>query len=144
MLSGIAHDPIQRDIFTPIFFGATIHVPDGKLPTMGLRNASSCLDAAMRAAEDIMSPGALARWVAEHEAGAPGRHLAELILLLLLLSFLTLAVEQVTVTHLTPAMGQLLTANATTEMPSLRVALFVGDVLTKWGRQGSMALPFTA
>ena len=26
MLSGIAHDPIQRDIFTPIFFGASIHV----------------------------------------------------------------------------------------------------------------------
>jgi L-aminoadipate-semialdehyde dehydrogenase len=27
MLSGIAHDPIQRDIFTPIFFGATVHIP---------------------------------------------------------------------------------------------------------------------
>lgn len=51
-----------------------------------------------------MSPGALARWIATHS---------------------------VTVTHLTPAMGQLLTANATALMPTLRVALFVGDVLTK-------------
>eukprot|EP00043_Microstomoeca_roanoka_P019450 m.219113 g.219113 ORF g.219113 m.219113 type:complete len:1307 (+) comp16996_c4_seq1:173-4093(+) len=83
MLSGIAHDPIQRDVFTPIFLGATIHIPD---------------------VEDIVNPGALAKWVARSE---------------------------VTVTHLTPAMGQLLTANATTSMPSLRVALFVGDVLTK-------------
>lgn len=30
MLSGIAHDPIQRDIFTPIFLGATLHVPSGQ------------------------------------------------------------------------------------------------------------------
>ena len=51
-----------------------------------------------------MNPGGLARWV---------------------------AAQGVTVTHLTPAMGQLLTANATTVMPTLRVALFVGDVLTK-------------
>ena len=27
MLSGIAHDPIQRDIFTPLFLGAQILVP---------------------------------------------------------------------------------------------------------------------
>eukprot|EP00054_Salpingoeca_dolichothecata_P011596 m.64349 g.64349 ORF g.64349 m.64349 type:complete len:1290 (+) comp19542_c0_seq1:69-3938(+) len=83
MLSGIAHDPIQRDVFTPIFFGAEIHIPD---------------------AEDIGNPGQLAKWVAEHK---------------------------ITITHLTPAMGQLLTANASTQMPSLATALFVGDVLTK-------------
>ena len=83
MLSGIAHDPIQRDVFTPIFMGASIHIPE---------------------AEDIGNPGALAQWV--QRVG-------------------------VSVVHLTPAMGQLLTANATTEMPSLKVALFVGDVLTK-------------
>jgi L-aminoadipate-semialdehyde dehydrogenase len=29
MLSGIAHDPIQRDVFTPIFLGACIYIPDG-------------------------------------------------------------------------------------------------------------------
>ena len=38
-----------------------------------------------------------------------------------------------TITHLTPAMGQLLTANAYAQMPQLRLAFFVGDVLTKVG-----------
>ncbi len=27
MLSGIAHDPIQRDLFTPLFFGARLYIP---------------------------------------------------------------------------------------------------------------------
>jgi len=54
--------------------------------------------------EDIGTPGRLAEWMAEH---------------------------QVTVTHLTPAMGQLLSAQATAQIPTLRSAFFVGDVLTK-------------
>ncbi|KAI0938556.1 putative NRPS-like protein biosynthetic cluster [Taiwanofungus camphoratus] len=83
MLSGIAHDPIQRDMFTPLFFGATLYVPT---------------------AEDIGTPGQLAEWMADNE---------------------------VTVTHLTPAMGQLLSAQAMRQIPSLRNAFFVGDVLTK-------------
>ncbi|TCD68695.1 putative NRPS-like protein biosynthetic cluster [Steccherinum ochraceum] len=83
MLSGIAHDPIQRDMFTPLFFGAQLYVPT---------------------AEDIGTPGRLAEWMADNE---------------------------VTVTHLTPAMGQLLSAQATRQIPSLRNAFFVGDVLTK-------------
>ncbi|TRM60442.1 hypothetical protein BD626DRAFT_407533 [Schizophyllum amplum] len=83
MLSGIAHDPIQRDMFTPLFFGAELHVPT---------------------ADDIGIPGRLAEWMADSE---------------------------VTVTHLTPAMGQLLSAQATRQIPSLRNAFFVGDVLTK-------------
>ncbi|RKP27925.1 hypothetical protein SYNPS1DRAFT_6883, partial [Syncephalis pseudoplumigaleata] len=83
MLSGIAHDPIQRDIFTPLFLGAELHVPT---------------------ADDIGTPGRLAQWMASHA---------------------------VTVTHLTPAMGQLLSANATVAIPSLRAAFFVGDILTK-------------
>eukprot|EP01147_Barroeca_monosierra_P005098 gene5098-139_t len=83
MLSGIAHDPIQRDVFTPIFYGASIYIPDP---------------------EDIGNPGALAKWVEHHK---------------------------VTVAHLTPAMGQLLVANALTVMPSLQHAFFVGDVLIK-------------
>jgi len=83
MLSGIAHDPIQRDVFTPLFLGASIHIPR---------------------AEDIGNPGQLAAWVAS---------------------------TGITITHLTPAMGQLLSANAVTNMPSLRHAFFVGDVLTK-------------
>jgi L-aminoadipate-semialdehyde dehydrogenase len=83
MLSGIAHDPIQRDMFTPLFFGAQLHVPTS---------------------EDIGSPGRLAQWMKE---------------------------SRVTVTHLTPAMGQLLSAQATVSIPSLSNAFFVGDVLTK-------------
>ncbi|KAI7858805.1 L-aminoadipate-semialdehyde dehydrogenase [Circinella umbellata] len=83
MLSGIAHDPIQRDIFTPLFFGAELHVPTS---------------------EDIGIPGRLAEWMHKSE---------------------------VTITHLTPAMGQLLSSHATNEIPSLRNAFFVGDILTK-------------
>lgn len=55
-------------------------------------------------ADDIGTPGRLAEWMADNE---------------------------VTVTHLTPAMGQLLSAQATHQIPSLRNAFFVGDVLTK-------------
>lgn len=83
MLSGIAHDPIQRDIFTPLFLGATLYVPS---------------------ADDISTPGQLAKWM---------------------------AAKGITVTHLTPAMGQLLSATATDVVPSLRRSFFVGDVLTK-------------
>ncbi|QBM87771.1 aminoadipate-semialdehyde dehydrogenase precursor [Metschnikowia aff. pulcherrima] len=83
MLSGIAHDPIQRDMFTPLFLGAQLLVPT---------------------ADDIGTPGKLADWMAEYGA---------------------------TVTHLTPAMGQLLSAQASTAIPSLHHAFFVGDVLTK-------------
>ncbi|KAI9098595.1 hypothetical protein DFS34DRAFT_78758 [Phlyctochytrium arcticum] len=83
MLSGIAHDPIQRDIFTPLFLGAQLRIPT---------------------AEDIGSPGRLAEWMGQHG---------------------------ITVTHLTPAMGQLLSANASHPIPTLRNAFFVGDVLTK-------------
>ncbi|AAS51573.2 ADL346Wp [Eremothecium gossypii ATCC 10895] len=83
MLSGIAHDPIQRDMFTPIYLGAQLLVPQE---------------------DDIGTPGRLATWMATHGA---------------------------TVTHLTPAMGQVLTADATTPFPSLKRAFFVGDVLTK-------------
>lgn len=83
MLSGIAHDPIQRDMFTPLFLGAQLLVPT---------------------ADDIGTPGKLADWMAEYGA---------------------------TVTHLTPAMGQLLSAQASTPIPTLHHAFFVGDILTK-------------
>lgn len=83
MLSGIAHDPIQRDMFTPLFLGATLLVPTQ---------------------DDIGTPGKLAEWMGKHNA---------------------------TVTHLTPAMGQLLSAQATAEFKSLHHAFFVGDILTK-------------
>jgi len=82
MLSGIAHDPIQRDIFTPLFLGASLIVPS---------------------AEDITFDR-LARWASENA---------------------------ITVTHLTPAMGQILLGSLEPKVTSLRAAFFVGDVLLK-------------
>jgi L-aminoadipate-semialdehyde dehydrogenase len=70
-------------VFTPLFFGAELHVPTF---------------------DDINTPGRLAEWMAHSE---------------------------VTVTHLTPAMGQLLSARANCQILSLLNAFFVGDVLTK-------------
>ena len=82
MLSGIAHDPIQRDIFTPLFLGAELLVPS----------------------KDDIQNERLAEWMQDHGA---------------------------TVTHLTPAMGQILVGNATVEFPKLHHAFFVGDILIK-------------
>ena len=82
MLSGIAHDPIQRDIFTPLFLGALLLIP---------------------AKEDIQYTK-LAEWMEKYGA---------------------------TVTHLTPAMGQVLVGGATAQFPALKNAFFVGDILMK-------------
>ncbi|KAL8959519.1 MAG: hypothetical protein Q9183_005617, partial [Haloplaca sp. 2 TL-2023] len=82
MLSGIAHDPIQRDMFTPLFLGAQLLVPSR---------------------EDIQHD-LLAKWMER---------------------------EGATVTHLTPAMGQIMVGGATTNFPSLHHAFFVGDILIK-------------
>jgi len=86
LLSGLAHDPLQRDLFTPLCLGATICVP---------------------AAEDFDHGAALAAWAAR---------------------------EQVSVAHLTPALGQLLAQAGdlvaeATRIDTLRWAFFVGDVL---------------
>lgn len=45
MCSGIAHDPLQRDIFTPLYFGASVAIPTD---------------------DDIAEPGALAKWFKQH------------------------------------------------------------------------------
>ena len=45
MCSGIAHDPLQRDIFTPLFLGATICIPTQ---------------------DTITTPGMLAKWMKEN------------------------------------------------------------------------------
>ncbi|KAF8899770.1 hypothetical protein CPB84DRAFT_1815576 [Gymnopilus junonius] len=82
-LDETSNSPCSRDMFTPLFFGAQLHVPT---------------------VDDIGTPGRLAEWMANSE---------------------------VTVTHLTPAMGQLLSAQATRQIPTLFNAFFVGDVLTK-------------
>lgn len=85
MCSGIAHDPLQRDIFTPLFFGATIYIPTQ---------------------EDIVQPGQLSKWMNDH---------------------------QITVTCMTPALGQILTTidNPSFTIESLRNSFFVGDALIK-------------
>ncbi|KKA27610.1 hypothetical protein TD95_001715 [Thielaviopsis punctulata] len=82
MLSGIAHDPIQRDIFTPLFLGAQLLVPS----------------------RDDIAHELLADWMKTYGA---------------------------TVTHLTPAMGQILVGGATSHFPALKNAFFVGDILIK-------------
>lgn len=82
MLSGIAHDPIQRDMFTPLFLGAQLLVPSKN---------------------DIQNER-LAEWMKTHGA---------------------------TVTHLTPAMGQILVGGASAIFENLHHAFFVGDILIK-------------
>ncbi|HEX4963096.1 MAG TPA: amino acid adenylation domain-containing protein [Thermoanaerobaculia bacterium] len=87
LLSGLAHDPLQRDMFTPFQLGATICIPDPL---------------------EIGVPGRMAEWMRRQE---------------------------VTIAHLTPAMGQILTETVpgapVVEVPSLRYAFLVGDVLTR-------------
>ena len=108
LLSGLAHDPLQRDLFTPAWLGATLVVPDPR---------------------DMGTPERLRRWLAS---------------------------ERVTVAHLTPAMGKVLTDRLDRDrpdrdrpeqerperdrperlggddpVPSLRRAFLVGDVLTR-------------
>jgi amino acid adenylation domain-containing protein/FkbM family methyltransferase len=86
LLSGLAHDPLQRDIFTPLYLGAALCVPD----------------------PEATAAGRLSEWL--ERAG-------------------------VTVSHLTPAMAQVLTeppaGGAAVLAPRLRLVLLVGDALTR-------------
>ncbi|MBW4493514.1 MAG: amino acid adenylation domain-containing protein [Oscillatoria princeps RMCB-10] len=99
MLSGLSHDPLLRDIFTPLWLGGTLLIPDP---------------------DSIGTPGWLLDWMKQ---------------------------MQISVAHLTPAMGQLLSFGVAekpvTEVPPgegdrrdacpavvLRYAFFGGDVLT--------------
>ena len=86
LLSGLAHDPLHRDLFTPLCLGATICVPDPA---------------------EMLVPGRLAAWMAH---------------------------QRVTIAHLTPAMGQMLTSTGHTPiptLPALRYVFLVGDVLSR-------------
>jgi len=83
LLSGLAHDPLHRDVFTPLWLGAAVVIPDP---------------------ERMAEPGWLAGWMAR---------------------------MGVTVAHLTPALGRVLTEAPAGSIPSLRRAFFVGDVLTR-------------
>ena len=84
MVSGLAHDPLQRDLFTPLFLGAAVEVPDP---------------------DRMATPGWLADWMAR---------------------------RRVTVANLTPAMLQLLAEGASAgSLPALRVAMMIGEALTR-------------
>ena len=84
MLSGLSHDSLLRDIFTPLWLGATLCIPDQEV---------------------IVSPGQLSEWMRQKE---------------------------ISIAHLTPVMGHLLTERTEGKtLPSLRYAFFGGDVLTK-------------
>ena len=83
MLSGLAHDPLQRDIFNALYLGASLHIPS----------------------PETIVPGRLAQWM---------------------------AASGVTVSHLTPAMTQLLCdAPDGMKLSQLRRAFLIGDVLTR-------------
>ncbi|HVS00128.1 MAG TPA: amino acid adenylation domain-containing protein, partial [Thermoanaerobaculia bacterium] len=87
LLSGLAHDPLQRDLFTPFYLGAALAVPDPL---------------------EVGMPGRIAAWMAR---------------------------EGVTVSHLTPAMAQLITqrpdGEALAEVPGLRLVMLVGEALIR-------------
>ena len=79
LLSGLAHDPLLRDVFTPLWVGGSLRVPDP---------------------ERMAEPGWLAGWLRR---------------------------EEVTVAHLTPAMGRLLEDGCAA--PSLRLVCSGGEAL---------------
>ncbi len=87
MFSGLAHDPLLRDIFTPLCLGATLCIPDH---------------------EHMLSPGYLLTWMEQ---------------------------QHIAVTHLTPALQQVLVAAAPngtkSHLPDLRYAFFGGEPLTR-------------
>jgi amino acid adenylation domain-containing protein len=89
MLSGLAHDPLLRDIFTPLWLGATLCIPD---------------------AEEMLIPDKLRSWM---------------------------KTQQITVAHMTPALGQLLceaggrVEGGGEELAALRYVFFGGDALIR-------------
>ena len=87
LISGLGHDPLLRDIFTPLCLGAALCIPTQ---------------------EEILQPGGLTSWF---------------------------IAQEISVTHITPAMSQALTLqqqeSENVSLPILRMAFFGGDILTK-------------
>ncbi|MBV6325521.1 non-ribosomal peptide synthetase [Duganella violaceipulchra] len=81
MLSGLVHDPLQRDMFTPLCLGATLAVPR----------------------EQELAFESLNDW---------------------------LLARRLTVLHLTPSLGSFLSSACARPLPSLRLGLFVGEIIT--------------
>lgn len=82
LLSGLAYSHLHRDIFTALYLGAMLYIPDQQI---------------------ARSPEQLAQWLRDND---------------------------ITVLHLTPALGQLLVTAGDKTLPSVRRVLFGGDVLT--------------
>jgi len=89
MLSGLSHDPLLRDIFTPLWIGATLCIPSQ---------------------DDLFIPGKLRSWMKN---------------------------KQVTIAHMTPALGQILTTDGSgsgtdgDKLTALRKVFFGGDTLSR-------------
>jgi amino acid adenylation domain-containing protein len=81
MLSGLGHDPLLRDIFTPLWTGARLCIPE---------------------TEEMLMPQRLRAWM---------------------------RAQQITVAHLTPALGDVLAEGADEELPTLQYFFFGGDAL---------------
>ncbi|MES2316846.1 MAG: amino acid adenylation domain-containing protein [Pseudomonadota bacterium] len=93
MLSGLVHDPLHRDMFTPLCMGAALCVPR----------------------EQDMEFGRLNSWLLE---------------------------RGLTVLHLTPSLGAFLSSVCDTPVTSLRIAFFVGEIITTAHlRQFAVAAP---
>ena len=82
LLSGLGYNHLHRDIFTALYLGATVYVPEPEI---------------------ARSPERLTEWLKQNE---------------------------ITILHLTPALGQLLSIADEKTLPSIRRILFGGDVLT--------------
>jgi amino acid adenylation domain-containing protein len=88
MLSGLSHDPLLRDIFTPLWLGAMLCIPDP---------------------DELLIPEKIRNWM---------------------------GTQQITVAHITPAVGQLLIEaenggdSNKKRFLSLRYVFFGGDILT--------------
>ena len=86
MLSGLAHDPVLRDVFTPLCAGATLHIP---------------------AQDKLLDPVELFSWLHDNE---------------------------ITITHLTPSLSQIIAAGSAEAgqiLPKLRYVFFGGEALTR-------------
>jgi amino acid adenylation domain-containing protein len=84
LLSGLSHDPVLRDIFTPLSIGATLCIPTQAV---------------------LFNPALLADWLRD---------------------------QQISVCHLTPAMGEIIAEGAEssgTALPALRALFWGGDAL---------------
>lgn len=71
MLAGLGHDPLHREVFTPLAIGASVHVPPPEVPRVPDRLARWILDSGVTVAH--FTPGVLRLVVAGMAGVHPGR-----------------------------------------------------------------------